>query len=124
MSTGDVLIAATNGPETMKPAIPVLVLTLAATEVEAACRSLPPASERAGYWSYRIRHGQRCWFGPLKPHVRARARVTDGRAVIRHMRMPEIWPVMPAGKPVYDDEIMPAPEVTFEERFNAVRSKE
>jgi len=49
----------------------------------AECRtSLPPASERAGHWQYRMSQGKRCWYGPLKAGAPARARVVKPARVV------------------------------------------
>jgi hypothetical protein len=95
--------------------------------------SLPPAAERAGYWQYRIVHGKRCWFGPLKAQARAHVVATQKPAraatgiepsskpsVMRVLPVPprdddpEIWP-KPA-PPDDDPEIWPKPD-GFEQRF-------
>src|SRR5215510_12334810 len=92
----------------------------------AECRtSLPPASERAGHWQYRIADGKRCWFGPLKAGARAQARVIRPVRVVaaaepvhattgfeRLAKPPVIVPVpvLPAAPPHEDDEIWPKPD--------------
>src|SRR5215813_2084018 len=106
----------------------------------AECRTtLPPAAERAGYWQYRIVHGKRCWFGPLKAGARAnaaivkRARVvTRPKAVrtttgmkpiiespVRAMPAPEVTPQVTP--PDDNDEIWPKPDANFAQRFDALR---
>jgi len=65
----------------------------------AECRTtLPPASERAGHWQYRIAQGKRCWYGPLKAGAPARARVVKRapRAVARA----EPAPIVAKAEPV------------------------
>jgi hypothetical protein len=95
-------------------------------------------SERAGYWQYRIVHGKRCWFGPPKAGARARA------SVIRPVRVgvspkpvrattgieplakpPVIVPVppLPVLPPEENDEVWPAPDASFEQRFEAVHGR-
>jgi hypothetical protein len=102
----------------------------------AKCRtSLPPASERAGYWQYRIVHGKRCWFGPLKAGARAYARVIKPVRVVARpepvrattgfqplARPPALvpMPMLPMAPPDENDEIWPKPDATFEQRFDAV----
>ena len=45
----------------------VLVALSTAEAAARACHSrLPPAAERAGYWSYSVKRGRKCWSGPLK----------------------------------------------------------
>jgi hypothetical protein len=103
----------------------------------AKCRtSLPPASERAGYWQYRIVHGKRCWFGPLKAGARAYARVIKRVRVVARTKpvratvgmeplaKPPVivpMPVLPVALPDENDEIWPKPDASFEQRFDAVR---
>jgi hypothetical protein len=58
---------------------------------------LPPASDRAGHWQYRIAQGKRCWYGPLKAGASARARVIKReRAVAKTEPAPAVAP----GEPV------------------------
>jgi len=98
----------------------------------AECLSLPPASERAGYWQYRIVHGKRCWFGPLKADARAHA------SIIRPMRLgarpksvraptrihqlakPTGTVTLPPLPREESDDVWPEPEPNFEQRFEAV----
>src|SRR5215470_13519606 len=102
----------------------------------AECQSLPPASERAGYWQYRSVHGKRCWFGPRKTGVSAQARVIRPirfaarpkpvRATTGEEPSPKppiIVPVppLPALRPEENDEIWPKPDASFDQRFDAVR---
>jgi hypothetical protein len=103
----------------------------------AECRSsLPPASERAGYWQYRTVHGKRCWFGPLKVGARAHARgIKPVRLVARSelvrttpgfeplVKPPVIVPIpmLPVALSDENDEIWPKPDASFEQRFEAVR---
>ena len=102
----------------------------------AECRSLPPASERAGHWQYRIVQGKRCWFGPLKTGASAQARVIRPVRVAARpkpvrattgvepsAKPPVIVPVppMPALPPDENDEVWPKPDASFEQRFEAVR---
>jgi hypothetical protein len=103
----------------------------------AECRtSLPPASERAGHWQYRIVQGKRCWFGPLKAGARARARVIKPVRVagrpeavrattgIEPFTKPPVivpMPKLPVALPDENDEIWPKPDASFEQRFDAVR---
>ena len=103
----------------------------------AECRtSLPPASERTGYWQYRTVHGKRCWYGPLKAGARAQARVIKPVRVVARpkpvrattgieplAKSPVIVPVpmLPVAPPDENDEIWPKPDASFEQRFDAVR---
>jgi hypothetical protein len=103
----------------------------------AECRTaLPPAAERAGYWKYRIVHGTRCWFGPLKAGAGAHARlVKPVRVVARpkparattgfgRMTKPPVlapMPVLPVAPLDDNDEIWPKPDASFDQRFDAVR---
>jgi hypothetical protein len=102
----------------------------------AECRSLPPASERAGHWQYRIVQGKHCWFGPLKTGARAQARVirpvrvaarpkpvSATTGVVTSPKPPVIVPVpsLPALPPEENDEVWPKPDASFEQRFEAVR---
>jgi len=62
------------------------------------CRTtLPPASERAGHWQYRIAQGKRCWYGPLKAGAPARARVIKP---VRAVARTEPAPAVATGEPV------------------------
>src|SRR5262245_35811698 len=92
----------------------------------AECRTaLPPAAERAGYWQYRIVHGRRCWFGPLKASAHAHVRIikpvraTTGIQPIT--KQPVLKPVRPVAPLDDSDEIWPKPDASFEQRFDAVR---
>jgi len=97
--------------------------------------SLPPTSERAGYWQYRVVHGKRCWFGPLKAGTRAQARVikpvrvvagtepvraTTGMEPLAKLPLIVSVPMLPMAPPDENDEIWPKPDATFEQRFDAV----
>jgi len=101
----------------------------------AECRSLPPASERAGYWQYRIVHGKRCWFGPLKAGARAHAsvirpmrfaarpkhvRATTG---IGHLPKPAVVMPLPPIPREENDQAWPEPDASFEQRFEPVRGE-
>jgi|SRR5215475_503089 len=104
----------------------------------AECRtSLPPASERAGYWQYRNVHGKRCWFGPLKASARAYAKVVAPVRVITRnepvhtttsfesLAKPPVlvpMPKLPVVPPEENNEIWPQPDASFEQRFNAVKA--
>jgi hypothetical protein len=103
----------------------------------AECRtSLPPASERAGYWQYRTVHGIRCWFGPLKAGARAHARVIKPLRVVARtepvrattgfgpLAKPPVivpMPMLSVAPPDENDEIWPKPDASFDQRFDAVR---
>jgi len=105
----------------------------------AECRtSLPPASERAGHWQYRLVQGKRCWFGPLKAGasapaparvikpVRVVARAEPVRATtgFKPSAKPLVMvpmPVLPVTPPDDDDEIWPKPDASFTQRFDALR---
>src|SRR5947208_16052659 len=80
--------------------------------------SLPPASERAGYWQYRTVHGKRGWCGPLTAGAPAHARVMKPvRVVARtdHVRVTTAFeplarplvivpiPVLPVAPPAEND---------------------
>src|SRR5262245_63577563 len=59
----------------------------------AGCRStLPPASRRAGYWSYRLVRGRKCWSGPLKANANLHARRAPRRAAILSRSAPTPTP--------------------------------
>jgi len=103
----------------------------------AECRTeLPPSAERAGYWQYRVIHGKRCWFGPLKAGARAGARMPEPVRVVatpkpvrtttgmRPITRPPVMAPMsvrPVVPPDDDDEIWPKPDANFDQRFDAVR---
>src|SRR5919201_6860917 len=101
---------------------------LSAGPTYAECRtSLPPASERAGYWQYRTLQGKRCWFGPLKAGARAHASVTKPAPVVTRTEPVrattgfEPWPqppvvvpmpTLPLAPPDENDEIWPKPDAS------------
>src|SRR5262245_14542769 len=99
----------------------------------AECRSLPPASERAGHWQYRIVQGKRCWFGPLKTGASAQARVIRPVRVAARPKpvrattgvepspKPPVIVPLPPLPPEENDEVWPKPDASFEQRFEAVR---
>src|SRR5215470_3580621 len=105
--------------------------------VFAECRtSLPPASERAGHWQYRVAQGKRCWFGPLKAGAPARARlIKPMRVAARAQPVRATAGFEPSAKPLAivpmpmlfiappddDDEIWPKPDASFAQRFDAIR---
>jgi hypothetical protein len=112
----------------MKKSVPATVLlTLIATDAQAVCSTtLPPASQRAGKWQYHVINGQRCWFGRVKTMRHAhpvQMKVkpsTDGFAGAL-ARVPVIeLSVELASRAASDDEIMPQPAASFDERFTAV----
>jgi len=110
---------------------------LSAGPTYAECRtSLPPPSERAGYWQYRTVHGKRCWFGALKTGARAQAgvlkpvpvvpkrepvRATTGFEPLPNTPVIVPIPTIPIAPPQDTDEIRPKPDASFDQRFDAVR---
>ena len=112
----------------MKKGIPAAVaLTLIATDAQAGCSTtLPPASERAGKWQYHVIKGQRCWFGAMKTvrHTRpSQMKVKPGTDDFAGAlaRVPAIaLSDELSSRTASDDEIMPQPPATFDQRFTAV----
>ena len=112
----------------MKKSIQAAVaLTLIGTDAQAICRTtLPPASERAGRWQYHVIKGQRCWFGPVKTvrHTGPSQMKVKPSTYGFAGALPRV-PVIAlsdelASRAASDDEIMPQPAATFDERFTAV----
>jgi len=91
--------------------------TLLPTMAQAATchRSLPPASERAGRWEYRLRHGAKCWHGPRSRAVRRASRTRS--AMQTHARVPR-QKENPAARVLDDGIVWPKIDTTsFESRW-------
>ena len=112
-------------------------LLLSVGPVFAQCRTtLPPASERAGHWQYRIVHGKRCWFGQTKAAARSvaiagRVRLATKSEPVHAMtglkplaKPPVIvlMPTLPVAPPDEYDDIWPKPDASFAQRFEAARA--
>src|SRR5262245_13524955 len=75
----------------------------------AGCRStLPPASRRAGYWSYRLVRGRKCWSGPLRANANLHTRRVPRRAAVLSRSTPTPPPT-PAPTPAPSPAPTPSP---------------